>query len=93
MALFIKSRVVFLSDDEESEEEEVDFAQGSHVLIDNRSSTSEVSSCSYEARAKGVKNGMYLGAAVKLCPDLIPIPYDFEGYTEVSKMLYNTLAR
>ncbi|CAG0916673.1 unnamed protein product [Notodromas monacha] len=62
-------------------------------LLDDQSSTAEVSSCSYEARAKGVRNGMYLGEAVKLCPDLFPIPYDFEGYTEVSKILYDTVAR
>ena len=38
--------------------------------IDGRSSFSEVASCSYEARAAGVKNGMFLGPALKLCPNL-----------------------
>lgn len=47
-------------------------------LVDGTSSMSEVASCSYEARGFGVKNGMFLGAAVKLCPDLKTIPYDFE---------------
>ena len=41
----------------------------------------------------GVKNGMLMGPARKLCPDLVPIPYDFEGYNEVSKCLYDTIAR
>ncbi len=31
---------------------------------------SEIASCSYEARAKGVKNGMFMGSALKLCPEL-----------------------
>lgn len=46
--------------------------------IDENASMSEIASCSYEARKCGVKNGMFLGAAIKLCPDLKPIPYDFE---------------
>jgi len=55
-------------------------------------STSEIASCSYEARAAGVKNGSFLGAAKKLCPSLITIPYDFEGYRSVSKILYDVVA-
>jgi len=50
----------------------------------------QLACCSYEARAKGVKNGMYLGRAISLCPDLVTIPYDFEAHTEVSCALYNT---
>ena len=59
---------------------------------EQRSSMSEIASCSYEARSKGVKNGMFLGAALKLCPDLQTIPYDFSGYEEVSRHLYDTVA-
>lgn len=55
-------------------------------------SRSEVASCSYEARKAGVRNGMYLGSALKLCPNLKTVPYDFEGYKEVSFTLYNTVA-
>ncbi|XP_013790615.2 DNA repair protein REV1-like isoform X2 [Limulus polyphemus] len=55
-------------------------------------SMSEVASCSYEARKAGVKNGMFLGEALKLCPSLQTIPYDFEGYTAVSHTLYDTVA-
>ena len=60
--------------------------------IDGTSSMAEIASCSYEARKKGVRNGMFLGPALKLCPDLVPIPYDFEGYESVSKTLYDTVA-
>ena len=38
---------------------------------------------SYEARAAGIYNGMFMGGALKLCPQLVAIPYDFEGYKEV----------
>lgn len=59
---------------------------------DDFGSMSEVASCSYEARKAGVKNGMFLGQALKLCPNLKTIKYDFEGYKEVSYSLYNTVA-
>ncbi len=57
------------------------------------SSMSELASCSYEARAAGVRNGMFLGQALKLCPGLKTIPYDFEGYQRVARGLYDTVAR
>ena len=68
---------------------------GSHWKLDNidgTSSMSEIASCSYEARAKGVRNGMFLGPALKLCPDLVPVPYDFAGYERVSRVMYDTVA-
>ncbi|XP_077532481.1 rev1 DNA directed polymerase [Haemaphysalis longicornis] len=55
-------------------------------------SRSEVASCSYEARKAGVKGGMYLGQARKLCPGLMAIPYEFESYDEVSRLLYDIVA-
>ncbi|KYM87069.1 DNA repair protein REV1 [Atta colombica] len=55
-------------------------------------SMSEVASCSYAARKAGVKNGMFLGEALKLCPNLKTIQYDFEGYKKVSYILYDTVA-
>ncbi|XP_049541118.1 DNA repair protein Rev1 [Anopheles darlingi] len=61
--------------------------------IDEHNSLSEIASCSYEARRMGVKNGMFVGAALKLCPDLKTIPYDFEGYREVAYRLYDTIAQ
>jgi DNA repair protein REV1 len=60
--------------------------------IDGLSSMSEVASCSYEARAAGVRNGMFLGPALQLCPTLRTIPYDFPGYEQVSRILYDTVA-
>ena len=52
---------------------------------------SEIASCSYEARAVGVRNGMFLGPARKLCPDIHCVPYQFEEYRQVSQKLYDIL--
>lgn len=62
-------------------------------LLDNTTSLSEIASCSYEARKMGVKNGMFVGAALKLCPDLKTIPYDFDSYKTVAHILYDTITR
>ena len=56
-------------------------------------SYSEIASCSYEAREAGVRNGMFVGRALELCPNLITVPYDFVQYRETSQVLYDTLAR
>ncbi|WVR07039.1 hypothetical protein IAU60_004078 [Kwoniella sp. DSM 27419] len=56
------------------------------------SSTSEIASCSYEARAKGVKNGMSLGRARTLVgDDLQTIPYEFDTYKKFSLSFYTVL--
>uniref|UniRef100_A0AAR5Q402 DNA repair protein REV1 n=1 Tax=Dendroctonus ponderosae TaxID=77166 RepID=A0AAR5Q402_DENPD len=60
--------------------------------MDGLASMSEIASCSYEARKYGIQNGMFLGQAVKQCPGLKTLPYDFEGYKEVSNLLYHTVA-
>lgn len=44
------------------------------------SSTSEIASANYESRKFGIKNGMSLQQARKLCPTVITIPYEFERY-------------
>ncbi|CAG4951069.1 unnamed protein product [Parnassius apollo] len=75
----IKSRVDLIADEDD----------------DEYGSMSEIASCSYEARAKGITNGMFMGAALRLCPNLQAIPYDFDGYKEVAYTLYeyNTIAQ
>ncbi|XP_013397890.1 DNA repair protein REV1 [Lingula anatina] len=55
-------------------------------------SMAEIASCSYEARKAGVKNGMFMGQARRLCPELVTIPYDFEGYKTVAQQLYDIIA-
>ncbi|XP_073836578.1 rev1 DNA directed polymerase isoform X2 [Musca autumnalis] len=61
--------------------------------FENKMSLSEIASASYEARAKGIHNGMFVGQALKLCPELKTLPYDFEAYREVAFTLYNTIAQ
>ena len=60
---------------------------------DGSESWSEIASCSYEARTSGVKNGMFVGPAKNICPDLKIIPYDFEGYKSVAQTLYDTVSK
>ncbi|KEP63875.1 UNVERIFIED_CONTAM: BRCA1 C Terminus (BRCT) domain-containing protein [Hammondia hammondi] len=52
------------------------------------SSTSEVASCNYTARARGVYKGQWLGEAKERCPGLITLPYDFDGIEEASEGLF-----
>ncbi len=54
-------------------------------------STSECATCNYHARKFGIKKGMYLGQAKQLCPDLVVLKYDFEGYEEVSQQVTGIL--
>ncbi|MEC1722995.1 DNA polymerase IV [Schinkia azotoformans] len=49
--------------------------------------------CSYEARAKGVKTTMPLWEAKKLCPELIVLPPDFEKYRKASISMFQILAK
>ena len=54
-------------------------------------SMSDIASCNYEARAKGVRNGTSVGKGLQQCPDLVIIPYEFEKYQSVSHTFYETL--
>eukprot|EP00611_Tribonema_gayanum_P019309 TRINITY_DN3321_c3_g1_i2.p1 TRINITY_DN3321_c3_g1~~TRINITY_DN3321_c3_g1_i2.p1 ORF type:complete len:949 (+),score=282.51 TRINITY_DN3321_c3_g1_i2:429-2849(+) len=56
-------------------------------------SSSEISSCSYAAREKGVRAGMPMGHAKELCPELMVLPYDFEAFDEVSDQVYRVFHR
>jgi DNA repair protein REV1 len=58
-------------------------------------SRSELASCNYAARKYGVRNGMYLGKAQELCANhqakILCLPYDYEGFHEVSERFYDTI--
>lgn len=58
-----------------------------------KGSTSECATCNYEARKYGIKKGMFLGRAKELCPDLVVLHYDFEGYESVSEQVADILYR
>ena len=47
-----------------------------------------VSTCSYEARGFGVRSGMNIKEAYRLCPEGVYIHPDFEKYKAVSEQLH-----
>ncbi|CCG83408.1 putative DNA damage repair protein Mus42 [Taphrina deformans PYCC 5710] len=55
------------------------------------SNSGEIASCNYKAREYGIKNGMWMKEAVKLCSEIISLPYEFEAYENASDHFYNTL--
>lgn len=57
--------------------------------INDKDSMAEIACCSYEARKVGIKNGMLVGHALKICPNLKLIPYNFEQYKKVAHTLYS----
>jgi DNA repair protein REV1 len=58
------------------------------VVAHGSGTGSEIASCNYPARAFGVKNGMWMKGALKLCPTLKVLPYDFPAYEEASNGFY-----
>ena len=58
------------------------------VVAHGGGSGSEIASCNYPARKFGVKNGMWMKHAQKMCPDLKVLPYDFPAYEDASRNFY-----
>ena len=52
---------------------------------------SEISSCNYVARRLGLKNGMWMKSAQKICPNIKVLPYDFKAYEDASKDFYEVI--
>ncbi|XP_022180311.1 DNA repair protein REV1 [Myzus persicae] len=78
-------------DDNENDEEEVQEIRPRSTKrdgINETDSMAEIACCSYEARKVGIKNGMLVGKALKICPALKLIPYNFEQYKRVAYTLY-----
>lgn len=59
--------------------------RGVPVVVGGDGNRGVVLSCSYEARAKGVRNGMPSMRARRLCPGAVFVRPDFESYTQASK--------
>ncbi|MBV9159441.1 MAG: DNA polymerase IV [Candidatus Kaiserbacteria bacterium] len=51
------------------------------------------SSMSYEAKRMGVKRGMILSDILKVCPDAIILPSDYETYSLFSNRMYEIVRR
>ena len=47
-----------------------------------------VAAASYEARSFGVRSALPMARAVRLCPDLVIVPPDFERYRAVSAQIF-----
>jgi DNA polymerase-4 len=64
---------------------------GRPVAVGGAGGRGVVLSCSYEARAAGVRNGMPSARARRLCPDAVFVPPEFESYTAASKQFRKVL--
>ncbi len=58
--------------------------RGRPVIVGGAGGRGVVLSCSYEARAKGVRNAMPSARARRLCREAVFVPPDFESYTDAS---------
>ena len=85
---------VSLRDKPHLEHEPVGIAhsKGQNAKNDENFSYSEIASCNYEARKFGIKNGMLVGTAKRLCPNIKLIEYDFEAYSTCSKDIYELVS-
>ena len=61
--------------------------QNKPVLIGGKSGRGVVASCSYEARAFGVRSAMPMRYALQLCPDAQVIKGDMDLYSNYSKLV------
>jgi len=62
------------------------------VVCGNPEKRSVVAACSYEAKAHGIKNGMSLVEARRLCPSVLPIGGNPEKYVDIARHLFAMLA-
>ena len=65
--------------------------RGRPVAITNGLQGSCIITCSYEARAYGIKTGMHLKQARQLCPELIQCPAHPERYAATSATIMESL--
>lgn len=61
------------------------------VAIAAGKNNSDVSSCNYVARSYGVRAGMWVGEAKKLCPQLVTLGYDLARCEELNKLMYQSI--
>lgn len=66
--------------------------RGRALVVTNGKQGTCVITCSYEARAFGIKTGMRLYEARRLCANLIQVPAQPERYVQVSRAIMQALA-
>ena len=52
-----------------------------------------IAAASYEAKALGIRRGLQLHEAKRLCPDLVILPSDYEAYSLYSQRMFAILRR
>lgn len=67
--------------------------RGKPIGVTNGEAGTTLITCSYEARAHGVKTGMRIYDARKLCPDIVQRPARPKVYAEVSTRIMRALAQ
>jgi DNA polymerase-4 len=67
--------------------------RGRPIGVTNGEAGSTLITCSYEARARGVKTGMRLAEARQLCPDILQRPARPRAYAEVSTRIMRALTQ
>lgn len=66
--------------------------KGKPVALGGKGDRGVVTSCSYEARAYGVRSGMPMKLARQLCPDLIQVRGDMDQYSYYSNVITDIIA-
>ena len=61
------------------------------VVAHGNGAGAEIASCNYPARKFGIKNGMWMKHAQKMCTELKVLPYDFKAYEEASRNFYEAI--
>jgi DNA polymerase-4 len=90
-------RVILLADMDAffASVEQVDHPQwrAQPIALTNGDIGTCIITCSYEARAYGVRTGMHIGQARQLCPGLIRVSSRPQRYAEVSANIMHALSR
>ncbi len=69
-----------------------DSLRGRPLIVGGRAGRGVVASCSYEARAFGVRSAMPMRMALKLCPEALVIRGDMEQYSQYSQLVTDVIA-
>lgn len=68
-----------------------DSLRGKPLIIGGSSNRGVVASCSYEARAFGVRSAMPMKQALQLCPDAMVLKGDMEAYSKHSALVRDVI--
>ncbi|KAI8324694.1 DNA/RNA polymerase, partial [Martensiomyces pterosporus] len=82
------------SQQQQPQEEQPDSANSGSTGMSGRSGgSSQIASCNYIARSFGIRNGMFMGPARRLCPSLTTVPYHFDEYKRISQIFYEEVTK